>query len=236
MTFDDVINDISKLIGMELQSIRPGAEIVIQEVDEARECLILRTAQDQYRSRPLGELKLIWGEMMKLPAVHVDGVLHGSGTSRNQPETILANLPYVEWLKLNNKKHIAYVGQNTHPYGTLKQMDSFKIAEISQKMMLSSTSGSVKMVAVSPDVSSLSSYLQQVLHGVVSSMGEGVYSYRNKNVDIMIVSSLKTNIPEGSYSIIDTEAVPGLPVVHLQGDEYYLMNTKNLKALLRKKK
>ena len=29
MTFDDVVNDISKLVGMELQSIRPGAEIVI---------------------------------------------------------------------------------------------------------------------------------------------------------------------------------------------------------------
>lgn len=235
MTFDDVVNDISKLVGMELQSIRPGAEIVIQEVDEVRDCLILRTAQDQYKSRPLGELKLIWNEMMQHPAVHVDGVLHGSGTSRNQPETIFANLPYVEWLKLDNKKHIAYIGQNTHPFGTLKQMDSFKVAEISRKMILSSATNAVKMVAVSSDVSSLSSYLQKSFHGVISSMGEGVYLYRNKNVEIMIISSLRTTIPEGSYTIIEAEVAPGLPVVNIQGIEYYLLNSKSVKALLKKK-
>ena len=235
MKFDDVVNDISKLIGMELKSIRPGAEIVIQDIDEVRDCLILRTAQDQYRSRPLSELKLIWNEMMQHPAVHVDGVLHGSGTSRNQPETIFANLPYVEWLKLDNKKHIAYVGQDTHPYGTLKQMDSFKVAEISRKMILSSATNAVKMVAVSSDVSALSTYLQKTLHGVISSMGEGVYSCRNKNVDIMIVSSIRTNIPEGSYAVFDAEVAPGLPVVSVQDNEYYLLNTKSIKALLRKK-
>ena len=41
MKFDDVVNDISKLVGMELKSIRPGAEIVIQEIDAVRDCLIL---------------------------------------------------------------------------------------------------------------------------------------------------------------------------------------------------
>ena len=126
MTFSDVISDIKKMIGIELHSVRPGAEITIQEVDEERDCLILRSTQGQLRSRPLSELRSIWSEMMKSPAVHVDGVLHGSGTSRNQPETILANLPYVEWLKVNNKKHIAYVGRNTHAYGTLKKMDAIK--------------------------------------------------------------------------------------------------------------
>ncbi len=235
MTFNDVIVDISKLIGMRLQSIRPGAEIVIQEVDEARDCLILRTAQDQYRSRPLSELKLIWNEMMQHPAVHVDGVLHGSGTSRNQPETIFANLPYVEWLKLDNKKHISYVGQNTHPYGTLKQMDSFKSAEISRKMILSTTTNSVKMVAVSGDISALSTHLQKTLHVVISSMGEGVYSCRNNNVEIMIIASTRTNIPEGSYVIIDADNTPALPVVTILEKEYYLLNTKSMKALLRKK-
>jgi len=70
--------------------------------------------------------------MNRLSAVHVDEVLHGSGTSRNQPETILANLPYVEWLKLDNKKHIAFVGKNTHLYGTLKQMDSIPASNLNQ--------------------------------------------------------------------------------------------------------
>ena len=235
MTFDDVVKDISKLVGMELQSIRPGAEIVIHEIDEVHDCIILRTAQGQYRSRPLSEIKLIWNEMMQHPAVHVDGVLHGSGTSRNQPETIIANLPYVEWLKLENKKHIAYVGQDTHPFGTLKQMSSFKVAEISRNMILSSAANVVKMVVVSSDVSAVSTYLQESLNGVISSLGEGIYSCRNKNVEITIVSSIRTNIPEGSDAIFDTEVAPGLPVVNILSNEYYLLNTKSMKALLRKK-
>ena len=144
-------------------------------------------------------------------------------------------MPYVEWLKLDNKKHIAYVGQDTHPFGTLKQMDSFKVAEISRKMILSSATSAVKMVAVSSDVSALSAHLQKTLHGVISSMGEGIYSCRNKNVEIMIVSSIRTNIPEGSYTVFDAEVAPGLPVVSMQGNEYYLLNTKSMKALLRKK-
>ena len=102
-------------------------------------------------------------------------------------------------------------------------------------MILSSATSAVKMVAVSSDVSALSAHLQKTLHGVISPMGEGIYSCRNKNVEIMIVSSIRTNIPEGSYTVFDAEVAPGLPVVSIQGNEYYLLNTKSIKALLRKK-
>ena len=43
MTFHDVINDIKKLIGLDLQSIRPGASICIIKVDEEHSCLLLKT-------------------------------------------------------------------------------------------------------------------------------------------------------------------------------------------------
>ena len=56
MNFADVIKDIRKLVGLELQSIRPGASITILEVDEDKGCLILKTKQGQTRSRPLSEL------------------------------------------------------------------------------------------------------------------------------------------------------------------------------------
>ena len=32
----------------------------------------------------------------------------------------------------------------------------------------------------------------------------------------MIVSSIRTNIPEGSYAVFDAEVAPGLPVVSIQ--------------------
>jgi len=123
MTFDDVIQDIEKLVGLELQSIRPGASLTILNVDREHSNLLIKTSKGQTKSRPFGELETIWDELNRSPAVHVEGVLHGSGTSRNQPETIFANLPYIEWLRINNKKHIAFVGNVTHAYGTLKQMD-----------------------------------------------------------------------------------------------------------------
>ena len=63
MTFYDVIEDIKKLVGLDLHSIRPGANIRILEVDEERSCLILQTSAGATRSRPLGELQLIWNEM-----------------------------------------------------------------------------------------------------------------------------------------------------------------------------
>ena len=60
MTFSDVITDIKKLIGLELQSIRPGAKLTIQEVDDAKGYLTLKTAQGQYKTRPINQLQTIW--------------------------------------------------------------------------------------------------------------------------------------------------------------------------------
>ena len=96
MNFSDIINDVKKLVGLELQSIRPGASITILEVDSDKGCIVIKTRQGQIRSRPINELQIIWNELNRAPAVHVEGVLHGSGTSRNQPSTNLANLPNIE--------------------------------------------------------------------------------------------------------------------------------------------
>ena len=131
MTFNDVKKDIVKLIGLDLESVRPGAGIRILNVDEEQGNLQLETVSGQVRSRPLLELERIWNELQKSPAVHVDKVLNGSGTSRNQPETILANLPYIEWAKIHNKKHLIFVKEKTHPYGTLRQMDKAASAKLS---------------------------------------------------------------------------------------------------------
>ena len=179
MTFSDLLNDISKLTGMELQSIRPGATITVLDVDTEKGCLLLKTKQGQTRSRPLSELQTIWNELNQKPAVHVEGVLHGSGTSRNQPETILANLPYIEWLKLNNKKHIAFVGKNTHPFGTLKQMSPLDSVGISTLDSKGTNAIKVKTVIVTDNVLDTISTLQGNLAGTVSTVEKGVYTFEN---------------------------------------------------------
>lgn len=233
MTFSDVISDIKKMIGIELHSVRPGAEITIQEVDEERDCLILKSTQGQIRSRPLSELRLIWTEMMKKPAVHVDGVLHGSGTSRNQPETILANLPYVEWLRVNNKKHIAFVGRASHAYGTLKKMDSIKATEVSEKLSEIISQNVTRMVLVASDLAMQTEKIQSSIPGAVSTIEAGVYSYQGTGIEILLISSTKTTLPEGCYTVIEAHINPSIPIVEICDESYYVVNAGGIKALIR---
>ena len=233
MTFYDVVEDIKKLIGLDLQSIRPGANIRIMEVDEDRSCLILQTAAGVTRSRPLGELQLIWNEMNRLPAVHVDEVLHGSGTSRNQPETILANLPYVEWLKLDNKKHIAFVGKNTHPFVTLKQMNSIAASNIKQAGINSAVVKS-KVIIVTSDMTDTLMSLQKVLPGAVSTLSQGVYYFESTNLAVIICSSAYVSLSPGTYPILAATPISGAKVIEVQGKEYFAIDEGFTKLIIEK--
>ena len=69
MTFNDVLLDIKKLIGLKLSSIRPGAEITILSVDEEQDNLVLMTSSGTKRSRPLRELRTIWELLLQNPVV-----------------------------------------------------------------------------------------------------------------------------------------------------------------------
>ena len=128
-TFEDVIHDIGdNLLNRPLQSISGKSTpfSVISLDDDRRSYFLQLEGSTKTKSRPYDELERIWQEMTSKPAVHVESFLGGSGSSRSQPETVLANLPYVEWLQINGKKHIAYIDEDTHEYGTLKQMDEVR--------------------------------------------------------------------------------------------------------------
>ena len=175
MNFTDVERDVHKLIGLELNSISRSAAITIENIDDEQERLIIRPKNSNSRSRPMDELKRIWDAMQKEPAVHVDKVLNGSGTSRNQPETILANLPYIEWLRIDNKKHIAYVGERTHPFGTLQEMDPVKAVEIAAKLKASARMANFSSVIVSKDINASISSVQKICSGKLSTVDKGIY-------------------------------------------------------------
>ena len=130
-TFEDVIRDIDEhLKGLPLSSISGrAAPFSVYDLDFEKRSYYLELSGGKLKSRPFDEIERIWQEMTSKPAVHVESFLGGSGSSRNQPETVLANLPYVEWLTIGGKKHIAYIDEETHEYGTLKQMDDVRMED-----------------------------------------------------------------------------------------------------------
>ena len=213
MTFEDVKNDIVKLIGLDLESVRPGAGIRILSVDLKQGNLQLKTVSGQVRSRPLLELERIWNELQKSPAVHVDQVLKGSGTSRNQPETILANLPYIEWAKIHNKKHLIFVKEKTHPYGD-----------------------DISVVVVTADIKSSIDFFQNICGGVVSAKEQGVYLLETNTCLIAFITPTLMGLEIGTYPIIEANyTVYKNNSIIVLGEELVPINTSTVKVLIRQK-
>lgn len=123
-TFQDVLKDIEeKLIGKDLRSISGTAAVFkITEVDYANNKIIL-DVQGKRNTWTFARMEQVWKEMYYKPAANVEVLFGGSGSSRNQVETMFASLGYVEWVYINSKKCIAYLGKETHPYGELKHME-----------------------------------------------------------------------------------------------------------------
>lgn len=135
-TFSEVLTDLEGLIGLPLSSISgQAAPFQITEIDREAGRVVL-DVNGSRQTRRFEELQLIWEAMCALPAVSVEQVLHGSGTRRNQPETILASLPYVEVVFIDGQKNIAYVGEDTHERGTLQRMDEQKTEEYQALMSM----------------------------------------------------------------------------------------------------
>jgi hypothetical protein len=111
--------------GQPLHSISGRSDIRVTEVDD--DYITLKTVSGEIKSRPLAELRRVADRLTLNMPIHVDSVLGGSGSSRNQPETLLANLPDVEWMKLDERKHLVWVGRKTHELGTLKRADPYTV-------------------------------------------------------------------------------------------------------------
>ena len=126
-TFHDVLHDIElNLLGKTLAGISGSASLFsITEIDYNNSNVLL-SVYGKRRTWTFERLEKVWLELYYRPAANVEVIFGGSGSSRNQVETIFASLAYVEWLYINNKKCIAYVGKETHEYGTLRRMDKTK--------------------------------------------------------------------------------------------------------------
>ena len=236
MTFEEVKTDIVKLVGLNLESVRPGAGICILSVDLKQGNLQLQTSAGQVRSRPLYELERIWNELQRSPAVHVDQVLNGSGTSRNQPETILANLPYIEWAKIHNKKHLVFVGESTHAYGTLKKMDATAAAKISAQIDDSQGKDEISLVIVTADIKASIDFFQGTCGGVVTAKEQGVYLLETNTSLIAFVTPMQSGLEVGTYPIVEANnTVYKTNCANILGEELVPVQTREITLLIRQK-
>lgn len=203
MTYNDLLKDIEKLTGLQLHSIRPGAELTIEAIEREKCSLLLRNAQGNLRKRSLDEIRNLWSELQKKRIVHVDGFLHGSGSSRNQPETILANLPYIEWLKYNGKKHLAYVEKSTHEFGTLREMNP--VEQIGFCELLSKIQSNLhrfSYAVVTNDIKQCIDDFNKDSSYNLTVLEQGAYALSMPNNEVLFLSADKYKLSCGVYPIL----------------------------------
>lgn len=234
MKYEDVISDIVKLVGVQLSSIRPGSEITLTKIDVANGTLELRDSSNKRRSRPLAEVQKIWEQLCINKAVHVDTALGGSGSSRNQPETIVANLPYVEWLILGGKKHISFVGRNTHNLGSLKQMDPIA-AQIIANDNQSANGAFPTAIIISDNLRSMANFLEALTGLPANGVSPGVYSFTHSSGETWVVNSsaLADRLLCGVYLVIVTKTIPKQADEFLiAGHKFYLTTREGINVLM----
>lgn len=230
MTYNDLLKDIEKLIGLQLHSIRPGAELTVEAIEREKCSLSLRNVQGNIRKRSLDEIRNLWSELQKNRIVHVDGFLHGSGSSRNQPETILANLPYIEWLKYNGKKHLAYVEKTTHEFGTLREMNPVEqigFCELLSKIQ--SKQHSYSYAIVTNDIKqSIEIFNINSMYEVMA-IEPGVYALSLPNSKVLFLSTDKCRQPIGVYPILYNQTNICYPQsFNISGNIYYISESKGI--------
>ncbi len=234
MKFENIVDDIKKLIGIQLRSIRPGANITLIEVSELEGRIKLITASKQHRSRPLSELKRIWSELSQREAVHVDSVLGGSSSSRNQPETILASLPYVEWLLIDGRKHLSFVGKATHPIGTLKQMDNLAAQNLRDAIRDVNPVVPSEIIVVE-DTRLISSCLESITGLSATAIAPGIYRHIHGDRQIWIVNCVNLSglVHKGVYLVLLSKNIPArATAIQIGGRVFHLIQRAGVNLLV----
>jgi len=225
--FEDVVNDIVKLQNKKLNSIKPGAEITLLKVDQDKNRVELLTSRGKIETQPISKIKLIWEYICKHPAVHVESVLRGSGTSRNQPETILANLPYIEWFKFDKKKHLAFIGRPTHNLGTLRQMDAINAEKIKEQLRNSDkNSDSSTIIIISEDIGLTSKNIEMITGISIESIEPGVYQTTLNSNRVLLLASgvLPAQIGPGTFLVVQSTSIPeGSLQVQIAGQKLHII-------------
>jgi hypothetical protein len=234
MKFEAVVDDIKKLVGVRLRSIRAGADITLTEVDVSEGRIELLDASKNRRSRSLSELRRVWNELSQQKAIHVDSVLAGSGSSRNQPETILASLPYVEWLLIDGRKHISFIGTPTHALGTLKQMDTLAALALRDAIRAAQAVMPAAIFVVE-DTRSISSCLESICGLPLTAVAPGIYrqTLTDREFWVVNVHNLSPTLPNGVYLVVSSKKIPpGSSPTQIASITFHLINRDGVNLLV----
>ncbi|MUK70326.1 DUF262 domain-containing protein [Aliivibrio fischeri] len=136
MQFEDVLNYLDQMVGLELLPLNETNDpLVILNVDHnKRRYTVEKTSSTNKRTRAFNELNKIWDDLNLKGFVSVDQALNGAGSSRHQPETIFANLPNIEHFKYEKKKHLYLRAENSHELGTLKEVTAAESKELKKRI------------------------------------------------------------------------------------------------------
>lgn len=115
---EDVIPYLTQLIGSDLLSISGQSDIHINNVTTEGVSIRCQDGKSffEYHKR----VKSVLHTLLEKGVIHVDAAMNGSGSRRNIPETLLANLPCIEHGKIGGTKHLYLKNEDTHLLGTLK--------------------------------------------------------------------------------------------------------------------
>ncbi|MFD1775421.1 hypothetical protein [Paenibacillus rhizophilus] len=233
MTFEDLLIEIEKLNGLELDSIARAEGIKIIKVNRSTKRIeLITTGSGKELSRTFDEIKKIWDRLCKEPAVHVDSVLSGSSSSRSQPETIFANLPNVEWLRFNSKKHLTLLSEPTHDYGTLKKMDDIDAEKIKEKLRDSAAVTS-EILVVSDGLKTASEVFESATGLKLEPVEAGIYRKVKDGTCYWVTSidQVTGHIEPGTYPIVKGISKPQTGRIAFNGQEYFLVQGGGLKVL-----
>lgn len=124
MTFEQLLSDIRMMIGIELKAINPHTpSITLISLDSNTNKYIVKSNDTGKEfTRNIKELRYIYDELKKNRYCNVEQVLQGANTSRHHPETIFANLPYLQFFRFENRKHLIMVENQVHKLGEIKEL------------------------------------------------------------------------------------------------------------------
>jgi len=139
MLFDELLNLIeTQLSGKQLVPVSSQSEsITLERIEKEQGKYFIREQnnnQNRQRARSISELQAIWNVLKKDGFCSVDQALYGSGSSRNQPETIFANLPFIQHFKYKNKKHLLLCPKSSRDVGTIEAVTEPELSVIKQKI------------------------------------------------------------------------------------------------------
>ncbi len=199
MRFSDLLSIWNALVGVKLSRVGPGSALEIVAIDNEGSRVIV-SSEGRRGSRSFAELERVWEALKSKQVIHVDSELSGSGTSRNQPETLFAALPFVEYTTIRRKKHLVLVDSNSHAPGTLRRADAEKVEQILIARKVRSSAVTELVIPV-PDIKSAADAMTRLTGEKPDASGPGEYVYNLGGLPVRLVTE------GGEYSAYRGQAI-----------------------------